>query len=46
MTVRAMTGMTLLDDMLFEPGNERPGRDRIINELVALCTYGETGRPA
>ena len=48
-TVRALAGMTmsmtLLDDMFFPPGADRPGRERIVDEMVALCTYGETGRP-
>jgi hypothetical protein len=31
--------------MFFPPGAQRPDRERIVDEMVALCTYGETGRP-
>jgi len=48
-TVRVLTGMTLsmalLDDLFFPADGPRPDRERVVNEMVALCTYGQTARP-
>jgi AcrR family transcriptional regulator len=48
-TVRVLTGITmsmaLLGDLFFAPDATRPPRQRIVDEMVALCAYGETGRP-
>lgn len=47
--IRATFGMVMamavLDDWLFPPGRRRPGRDRIVNEMVAFMVHGLAHRP-
>lgn len=47
--IRATFGMVMamavLDDWLFPPDRRRPGRDRIVNEMVAFMVHGLAHRP-
>ena len=46
-TVAGMVmAMALLDDWLFPPGKRRPGRERIVNEMVGFMVHGLAHRDA